>query len=913
MAGQPYVGLARCTVAAKSPLTGGVGETRCDGPFAAALKGSGADTLIFHGAAERPVLVLIEDSQVSFNDAAPLWGLPVSQTVDLLEARFGQAIHTAVIGPAGERLVRFASIVSDRAYQAPRMGLGAVMGSKRIKAVVIRGESFPPVANPDRCADITKLYQQRMMENPLTRWQYEPPGFSAWVHTHGTDAALCTHNFRDSVFAGADEYRPSVYMKFYRHDGICPGCPNHCFKFFGSGDDVHYDPRAGAMHQEITGTLGPNLGIADVEFIVKANILCNELGLDPTSLGFSLSFAMECLDNGALDEVTVGLPLRFGNANAALQMISQIARREGFGDTLAEGVKRAADRIGGHASRFAMHVKGLELAVFEPRTQTNLALGYATAAIGPRFDICEHDWDYDTETGWPHTMDGSLTLGILERVPMAELSDRKVKNYKVLNTIWSGCDVLDLNVYVAAPTRALRLGEMAELLGAITGWDTSSFELMKLGERRNHLMRIYNLREGLTADDDTLPNRFFDEPISQGKWAGTRLDRDAFRARITTYYRMMGWDDAGFPRFETLLDHDLDWTIREGHITRRNEVTTSRAETHTLRERDVTRIKIGLTLHPQHATASDYVRAWQYADQLGVDSIWNWDQFLPLRRPQRSHIRGLDRLGRMRHAHSSGPNRESCLSIAYRNPALLSAMARTLDHLIGGRLVLGIGAGWFERDYEEYGFEFGTAAQRLRELESGVEIIKRRWLQDEPRPLRGTIPILIGGSGEKVTLRIVAQHADLWHSFGSPTEWSRKNQILDNWCVRTERPKEAIERIASIADESSQAPVRDMQSHYDMLEAYVAAGADHILYGLGAPFNFEPIEALLRWREQPSNRPVTDFVRNVNVLRACCKTRRSHENQLDPRNESITYATACFASRSACGRTNLGSEAQAKP
>jgi probable F420-dependent oxidoreductase len=288
--------------------------------------------------------------------------------------------------------------------------------------------------------------------------------------------------------------------------------------------------------------------------------------------------------------------------------------------------------------------------------------------------------------------------------------------------------------------------------------------------------------------------------------------------------------------------------------SRRNEVTTSGAKTHTLRESDVTRTKIGITLHPQHVAASEYIRAWQYADQLGVDSIWNWDHFFPLSGdPNGPTFEGWTALAACGMLTRQAQIGNLVLSIAYRNPALLSAMARTLDHLIGGRLVLGIGAGWFERDYEEYGFEFGTAAQRLRELESGVEIIKRRWLQDEPRPLRGTIPILIGGGGEKVTLRIVAQHADLWHSFGSPTEWSHKNQILDNWCVRTERPKEAIERIASIADESSQAPVRDMQRHYDTLEAYVAAGADHILYGLAAPFNFEPIEALLKWREQRSN------------------------------------------------------------
>jgi aldehyde:ferredoxin oxidoreductase len=249
-----------------------------------------------------------------------------------------------------------------------------------------------------------------------------------------------------------------------------------------------------------------------------------------------------------------------------LRMIPRIAERDGFGDVLAEGTKRAAAKIGGAAPRYALHVKGLELAPFEPRTQTNLALGYAVAPIGPRYDICEHDWDYDTRVGWPHTLEGSRTLGILGRLPMGELSDAKIRNFKALFDIWSADDALDMCNFATAPTRVLRLHEMADLLGAVTGWDTSSHEIMRLGERRAHLMRVYNLREGLTAADDTLPARFFDDPLSQGDWAGARLDRDAFNTAIRTYYRMMGWDDTGRPRYETLLDHQLEWTVADGHM-----------------------------------------------------------------------------------------------------------------------------------------------------------------------------------------------------------------------------------------------------------------------------------------------------------------------------------------------------------
>lgn len=568
VAGHPYVGLARFAVAGKSPLSQGIGEARGEGPFGISLKGSGVDAIVVRGIAETLTTILIENGQVAFHDAADLTCLPVNATVDRLEAAYGSEISTAVIGPAGERLVRFASIVSNRTHQAARTGMGAVMGSKRLKALVIRNDQHPSVADPVRCEAITERYRVQMGDNPLTRWQLDPPGFAAWVHLHGIEAALCTRNYRDSVFEAAEAFAPDRFMAHYRGEAVCPGCPNNCIKVFGTHDDTMYDPRAGGIHQEITGALGSNLGLADIDTLVRANILCNELGLDPNALGFTLSMAMECVEEGLLSEAEVGMSLRFGNGEAALAMIRQIARREGFGDILAEGARRAAERIGRGAARFALHVKGQEMVPFEPRTQTNLALGYATAPVGPRYEICEHDWDYDTRVGWSHTLDGSRTLGILDRIPMDYLGADKVRNFKALSTLWSGADVLGFSLFAIAPTRVLRLDDMANLLAAITGWDTSSYEILRLGERRNHLMRIYNLREGLTTADDTLPNRFFDDPISQGQWAGIRLDKAQFGEAIRTYYRMVGWDDTGYPRYETLLDHQLEWTVAEGHALR---------------------------------------------------------------------------------------------------------------------------------------------------------------------------------------------------------------------------------------------------------------------------------------------------------------------------------------------------------
>jgi aldehyde:ferredoxin oxidoreductase len=268
---------------------------------------------------------------------------------------------------------------------------------------------------------------------------------------------------------------------------------------------------------------------------------------------------MECFEKGVLSaEEAEGLDLRFGNSALLPLLIEKISARKGLGDLLAEGVARAAARIGRGSQRYAMHVKGLELVSFEPRTMTNLALGYAVAPIGPRYDICEHDWDFDVAAGWDHTLELSRTLGILERVPMQQVGPQKVRNYKALNTIWSACDTLDICVFASAPTRALSLEMMSSLVAGVTGWKTSSWELMRLGERRNHLMRLYNLREGLTSVDDTLPDRFFTEPVGHGRLAGAVLDRATFAEAIRTYYLMMGWDEHGVPLKETLVDHHLE-------------------------------------------------------------------------------------------------------------------------------------------------------------------------------------------------------------------------------------------------------------------------------------------------------------------------------------------------------------------
>ncbi|MBS4207987.1 aldehyde ferredoxin oxidoreductase C-terminal domain-containing protein [Bacillus sp. FJAT-50079] len=562
IAGNDGPGLARFSVITKSPLSQGIGETRCEGPWAQSLKGSGFDAIIIHGKSETPVYVMIEDGNIDVLEASLLWGKDTNETTSLLEERHGKdEIEVATIGKAGENLVRYASIVTSRSNQAMRLGVGAVMGSKNVKAVVIKGKNLPPIFDEQRLKEVKQEFATNMLTNELSMWQKEAPGFSAWVDLADDDTAyLGVENFKKNLFPARENYSRDRFLQYYEGSKACPGCPNDCIKYLVPNADV--PKKSTGIHQEVTGSLGPNIGNENLQLMLEMNALCNLLGLDPVSLGFTISFVMECYENGVLMNIdTDGMELHFGNEKDIVQLISNIATRTGFGDVLAEGSKRAAEKIGERAKDFALHVKGIEMVSFEPRSQTNLGLGYATAPIGPRYDISEHDWDYDVEVGWSHTMESSRTLGILERIPMQYVGPDKVKNFKALNNVWSACDALNLCVFASAPTRVFPLNGMAELVEIITGWKTSSYELMKWGARRNHLMRIYNIREGMTKEDDRLPERFYKEPLKIGRLASLVLNEETFTNAIETYYEMMGYDKNGIPLNGTLYDFDLEWTL----------------------------------------------------------------------------------------------------------------------------------------------------------------------------------------------------------------------------------------------------------------------------------------------------------------------------------------------------------------
>lgn len=560
LAGQPCAGLATCSIVAKSPLTGGVGEGRTHGPLGPALKAAGVDAVVVSGRAQAPVVLEIADGRPQLHAAGASWGERTGAVRDRLARSFGDDAVIAAIGPAGERLVRSATVVSGAGFRALRGGMGAVMGSKQLKALVVRPRQVPIAADAATLRRMDAEYARAMLDNDLCRRQYEPPGgfFDVDVH-RGWGFSVPFRNFQRGDDPQLDSVAADVYAPLYRQDVPCAGCPNNCYKTFAP------DPGATAaaarpFHWETVNALGVVAAVGSPAAIVRLNELIADEGLDTASLAATIAFVAEAIERGVLTAQEVGLDVTFGDGDAALELAHRIAAREGFGDLLAEGVARASAAIGRGSEAFAMHVKGMELEAWEPRSQSNLALGFAVGPTGPRMDVCEHDsdWDPDPAIGYPHSFEIAKTLGVLSRFGVDDLDPAKVRMFHALHTFYVAADVLGACINAIDPSRQWTIEKLTAMVAATTGWSTSGYELMRWGQRSTHIMRLYNNREGLTADDDRLPDRFFDDPVPVGHRAGGKLDRDALRASLQRYYRTVGWDDAGRPTEAVLYDHFLE-------------------------------------------------------------------------------------------------------------------------------------------------------------------------------------------------------------------------------------------------------------------------------------------------------------------------------------------------------------------
>ncbi len=565
--GAPISGQGRHTIAARSPLTGGLADAQCGGFWGAELKFASYDGLIVQGRSEKPVVVNIHDDLVEILPADSLWGLETGETYEALQDRHGKQAKTLLIGPAGENLVRYAMIAHDLHHFAGRGGLGAVMGSKKLKAIIVQGSHrTPKLADPERLQRISGWFLSTLKEHPAIRVHHEL-GTPKGVVPLNEAGMLPAYNFQDGSFADAAAVSgEAMQRELGTAARTCYRCGVACKRTLeGSRDNYRISKSYGGPEYESLCALGPLVGVDDIYAVAQSNQLCNALGLDTISTGVTIAWAVECFERGLLDaQDTAGIILRWNDPPTYHRLIGLISRREGFGNLLAEGSRRAATKIGRGSERLAMQVKGQEFPSHEPRGKWGVGLGYAVSPTGADHLQAAHDvWfsglgRYDSDVGWVDLEDLSQ-LGVVEPVPSEDLSAAKVRLFVYLQYVWGLHDVLDWCIFTTVPEfRAMSLSQLVEIVQAITGWRTSLFELLKAGERGITMARCFNIREGFSDRDDTLPERMF-EPMREGRLKGHKIDRIEFQKALKLYYGMMGWDESGVPTQAKLEELNVGW------------------------------------------------------------------------------------------------------------------------------------------------------------------------------------------------------------------------------------------------------------------------------------------------------------------------------------------------------------------
>ena len=558
LTGAPVSTATRYIVSAKSPLTNGYGESEAGGFWGPELKMAGFEAVVVTGKSPTPVYLWIQDGDVELRPADHLWGQKTAEAQEVIRTELGdKKVRVLQIGPAGENLVRYAGITNDLRHFNGRNGMGAVIGSKNLKAVAVRGKTrYQKLArDPKSLQSLGRTLAQRVKENPQA-WGLQDQGTPGLVEPLNASGMLPTRNFLHGAFEQVDNIKWEAYeSELLTARKTCYACAIRCKR------EVQVDGQEsvyGGPEYESIGSLGPNCGVGDLHAIAKANELCNAYMLDTISTGAAISFAMECFEHGLLTlEDTDGLDLRFGNAEAMVTMVEWIALRKGLGDLLAEGVKRAAEKIGGDAHYFAIHVKGQELPMHEARGKYNVGMGYAISEIGADHLVVAHDGMLANADGIPFK--NAKPLGITEPQPVLSMNDEKMRQFYILEKVTSFEKVIGYCFFGPAPRSYIQMDEVVESVNAATDWEVTLDDLLKLGERATNLARVFNAREGFSRKDDTLPERIF-SPLENGALEGEFFPRDEFESALTVLYDLKGWDpETGTPTRNRLEELSLGW------------------------------------------------------------------------------------------------------------------------------------------------------------------------------------------------------------------------------------------------------------------------------------------------------------------------------------------------------------------
>jgi len=521
------------TVGMKSPSTGTISVGYCGGHLGPNIKFAGYDGVIFDGKSEKKVYAYLHDGQVEIKDASHLWGKTTHQTEEAVMKELGSkpTLRVASVGPAGEHLVKIAAIMSDKHAAAARCGPGAVMGSKNLKAFAVQGSGrVETYLHRDTWRE-TLLWINKIVDNNEVVKVFKEAGTTGSVSVVNEMGLMPTRNFQTGYFDSVDNIDATYINTHYTNRGFvhCWGCRVLCSKWIEVKEGPHAGIRTDLPEHENIFALGANCGIPSFETIAHANLLCDQYGMDTISTGVVTSFAMECYERGIItDQQTSGMKLNFGNDEALLWLVERIARREGIGNILAEGVKVAAEKLGGDAWKYAMQVKGLEMPGYDPRGAKGIGLNYATASRGA-----------DHNDGWTIAVE---LFGVPQPVDRFSEDANKVK--------W----VVDFQDFTAAPIDSavfcdfcLDFGFSPEVIERLirdaTGMKQSYAEMVKVGERIVNLERLFNLREGYTRKDDTIPDRFL-EPMPDGTAKGQTCNVSKM---LDTCYTLRAWDEQGVP------------------------------------------------------------------------------------------------------------------------------------------------------------------------------------------------------------------------------------------------------------------------------------------------------------------------------------------------------------------------------
>ena len=539
LTGTPAPLCSRYTVSGKSPLTNIWGEAHASGFWGPELKAAGLDGIVIEGKAERPVYLFIHDGKVTIKDARSLWGHDTITTEDAIKAELGDSsIKVASIGPSGEKLSRMAAIINDHGRAAARCGLGALMGAKNLKAIAVRGKGEVKVA---------RLKDLRPLAGTLTRLARESSA-GKYLKEFGTIGGMEPfHEFGDvpikNWMQGSWEDGCSKVSGQYMNETIlssrsaCKRCPIGCGRLI----DVKYGPYNGLTGKgpeyETAAAFGPLCLNDNLAAVAKANDLCNRYGLDTISTGAAVAFALECFEKGLITPTdTDGLELVWGNSDAMVKMVEKIGKREGLGDLLADGTRLAAEKIGNGADAFALHIKGLELPMHDPRSFSSWAVSYGTSNRG----ACH----IQAPTFW---VERGLTFPDIGLDNPGDRFDTEGKG--ILTKVFQDfCEVVEsAGICKFALYGDFRSRHVLDLLRIVTGWDLDLDEVMLMGERSFNLKRLINIRCGITGKDDRLPKRILTHSLSDGGTKGYLPDQEKM---LKEYYQERGWDENGIPTQE---------------------------------------------------------------------------------------------------------------------------------------------------------------------------------------------------------------------------------------------------------------------------------------------------------------------------------------------------------------------------